>query len=104
MGNLVHESDQKRERIEVAVDGNPVAIFCGWRPVITEFCQTGIFYSQLDFVFFHQIGGIQLTALWKVLSQDGYELLFVHRRKLRQLFQGAFCYFQSNRKRTGGSG
>ena len=53
VGNFVHEGDQEGKRIEVFVDGNAVAAIFGWWAVISEFGESRIFDSELDFVFLH---------------------------------------------------
>lgn len=49
----MHEGDQEGKRIEVFVDGNAVAAIFGWWAVISEFGESRIFDSELDFVFLH---------------------------------------------------
>ncbi len=53
VGNLMHEGDQECKWIEIFVDGYAVAAVFGWWTVITEFCESGIFDPELDFVLLH---------------------------------------------------
>jgi hypothetical protein len=37
MRNLVHEGNEEREGVQIAVDGYPMAIVLGWGTVIAKF-------------------------------------------------------------------
>jgi hypothetical protein len=49
----MHEGDQECKWIEIFVDGYAVAAVFGWWTVITEFCESGIFDPELNFVLLH---------------------------------------------------